>query len=958
MACLSNVRIKQTVTYDSTPDLVNGLVQGQVNVEIFNTYGYPISGEVIVDKVRDLPVVNLEDEAVFETQYITSTGDTFNFNFYYASTEPNNVIVNIKVKIRVEDCFYEHTCSHILYTPNTLEDFSYCDVFVQGYEVISGCTNPLYYEFNPNANFEDGSCSLLIPVFGCTNPLAVNYNPNADYNDGSCIFASGCTNPVAVNYDSFAIIGDGSCECGDINVQLNFNQLSGESFVIEPNCQYIFEFDWFAQIDCGKLIDYLENDTRTILEVLGELEVNAQAFVLTDEEGLILDYTGGTISYTGDTSYLLVQNENLYTFDSEVVPYGIGTTGSEEDCDFINKLISTELGLDCVSDADIENRFKGSWKRSTFILNSDLIGTFAKFNLNFENFNFGACVHLDNVKVSKLCSTPRNKCVIVPSQYGLVFDKVIDNKKSWVYSEELIDRFYDFKNQETDYQDFDSRLILNTKELELTINPVKYIESDVLSYYEYYSKFFIGIDERYTTLTKDYITYEAINPVGRQFIRQYPFLNTIYEQYLDGLDCAPTKALDYPYGIEIINNTGDHWYSAVKQLLPATTIWNEAQYTYKNNIFHKPKHTYKKYTLGGESDTEIDSPSGVTVICTVLSDKCLSESFDSIDGFLSFDFGNVQCTSIFTGGTIGYSGSGGEGNFSGKLVQFSTNENGENTIENYIGFNDFECITGSTGTTCQDVVISANLSFECIQNDSGNTGFADVTLTVSGGQAPYTITGYYSGTILTEGGSVTFEAEHDEVVIIAVEDANGCTSTNNFIEIDCPIGENNCIPVTCGNNEFQLEVKLTNDFSGVISGIDSYVFEVNLTSPTSYLGTLSGSYKISDLNFTNAILVTKERYHSGADYTPDVELSNYLEFGFNQLTPSGDANTAGATDSPWYQNFFKNATFATDNPNFIIGHNITVSIALFDEDFCVHKTSVTLTIPIDDNSTTVTSTTF
>lgn len=960
MACLQNVRIKQTVTYDSTPDLVNGLVQGQVDVEIFNTYGFPISGEVIVDRVRDLPVVNLEDESIYETQYITSTGDTFNFNFYYPSTEPINVVINIKVKVRIEDCFYEHTCSHVLLTPNPTEDFSYCDVIVQGYEVISGCTNPLYYEFNPNANFDDGSCSLLKPVYGCTNPLAANYNSNADYNDGTCIFASGCTNPVAVNYNPIAVIDDGSCECGDINVQLNFNQLSGESFVIESNCQYLFEFDWFAQIDCGKLIDYLQTDTRTILEVLGDLAVNAQAFVLTDEEGLILDYTGGTISYTGDTTYLLAQNENLYTFDSEVVPYGIGTTGSEEDCAFVNDLISTELGIDCPSKEDLEKRFKGSWTRSTFILNADLVGSFTKFNLNFANFNFGACVHLDNVKVSKLCSTPQNKCVIIPSQYGLEFDKVIDNKKGWLYSEELTSRTYDFKNQETDYQDFDSRLILNTKELELTINPVKYIESDVLSYYEYYQKFFVSVDERYTNLSKDYITYEAINPIGRQFTRQYPFLNTIYEQYLDGLDCAPTKALNYPYGIEIISRTGDYWYSAVKQLLPATTIWNEAQYTYKNNIFHKPKHTYKKYTLGGESDTEIDSPSGVTVVCTVVSDKCLSESFDSIDGFLSFDFGNVQCTSIYTGGTIGYSGSGGEGNFSGKIIQYSTNENGENTIENYFGFNGYECITGEpipTGDTCDTVVIDVNLSYECIQVESENTGFADVTLTVSGGQAPYIITGYYSGTILTEGGSVTFEAADDEVIIISVEDANGCTSTNNFIEVVCPIPLDNCIPVTCGDNEFSLNVKLTNDFSGLISGFDSYIFEVNLTSPTSYIGTLMGSYKISKLGISSILEGTpiKSKYRDEADYTPDVELSNYLEFGFNELTPTLGASTAGAANSPWYLTFLKNADFTTSNPDFFVGESINIDIALFDEDYCPHKASITMTIPANDTSTTVTT---
>jgi hypothetical protein len=387
-------------------------------------------------------------------------------------------------------------------------------------------------------------------------------------------------------------------------------------------------------------------------------------------------------------------------------------------------------------------------------------------------------------------------------------------------------------------------------------------------------------------------------------------------------------------------------------LLPATTIWNEAQYTYKNNIFHKPKHNYKKYTLGGESDTDIDSPSGVTVVCTVVSDKCLSESFDSIDGFLSFDFGNVQCTSIYTGGTIGYSGSGGEGNFSGKIIQYSTNENGENTIENYFGFNGYECITGEpipTGDTCDTVVIDVNLSYECIQVESENTGFADVTLTVSGGQAPYIITGYYSGTILTEGGSVTFEAEHDEVIIISVEDANGCTSTNNFIEVDCPIPLDNCIPVTCeGNLPFELEVILSN----YTSSLGVYTLEVNLTSPT-YTGSLMGSYKISNLAI-DSIVATFPRYHNTANYTPDVQLSNYMEFGFNQLTPNGDATTVTASDSPWYL-LLTPAGFGVDNPNFIDGNNITVDIALFDEDYCVHKASVSLTIPTDGNISTVTT---
>lgn len=951
MSCLSNLRIVQTVNYDSTPDTINGLLDGQVYVEVLNTYGDFISGEVIVSQIRELPVVDLDDEPITEIQPLTSTGETLSFNFYYPSNEPNNIVVDILVKIRVGDCFYEKKCTHILLTPNPFEYVSFCNELVQGYEVISGCTNPLYYEYNPNANVDDGSCGTLKPVFGCSNPLAVNYNPLATFNNGTCIFKSGCTNALAINYDSSAVIDDGSCECGDINIVLDFGYSSGETFVVEPNCQYLIEFDLMAEIECGKLIDYLDNDTRTILEVLSELKINAQAQVLTNEENRIFEYTGGTIQYSGETSYLLIQNENLFTFDQETVPYGIGTYGNAEDCKFINQLISTELGIDCPSESVIEERFKKSWKRYTFILNSDLVQTFVRFNLNFQNFDFGLCTYIDNLKLSKLCTINQERCVIIPSKYGFELDKVIDNKKSWVYTEESLNRNYDYQGQETNYQDYDSRLIFNTKELELTINPVKYIESDVLEYYSYYSKFFANIDQRYTTLTMNRIKFESINVIGRQFIRQYPYLQSIYEQYLDGLDCAQTKALDYSYGLEIIDKTGDYWYSAAKQLIPATSIWNEAKYTLKNNVFHMPKHVYKKYTLGGVSDTDIAPPSGVTLVCNTLSDTCLSEPFSSIDDYLDFNFGNVECVSIYSGETFGYSGGSGDGYFSGKLVQFSVNENGENVIEDYIGFDDYICITGgTTGDTCENVNIEVNLSYECIQLSGENTGFADVTLSVSGGQAPYTVTGYYSGTIPTEGGSVTFEAEHDEVIIISVEDANGCTSTNNFIEVDCPLPLDNCIPVECGNNEFELEVILTNDFSG----LNAYTFEINLTSPA-YTGSVMGSYKISNLSIPTVIVAPKEKYHFDADYTPDVELSNYLEFGFNQLTPGGNATTAGATDSPWYLIFTQAGSFTTDNPNFIPGENISIDITLFDEDYCVHKTTLLLEIPANDLSTTVTT---
>ena len=63
-----------------------------------------------------------------------------------------------------------------------------------------GCTNKTSFNYNSNANTDDGSC--IAKILGCTDSSATNYNPNANTDDGTCIAKIlGCTDETATNYN-------------------------------------------------------------------------------------------------------------------------------------------------------------------------------------------------------------------------------------------------------------------------------------------------------------------------------------------------------------------------------------------------------------------------------------------------------------------------------------------------------------------------------------------------------------------------------------------------------------------------------------------------------------------------------------------------------------------------------------------------------------------------------------
>lgn len=734
MACLDNLQIVQTISYSVAPNMPQGYVLGQISIELLNTGLLPIDGTLTIDRTRDLPVIDLEDSPIAQVENINSTGETFNSYFYYPVSKPTSITINAAVDVRIGDCLYRAECNHVLLTPNEGEEQSSCTVDVQGYAVVSGCTNPLYYEYNANANVDDGSCATLIPILGCTNPLAYNYNPLATKNDGSCIFTSGCTNPIANNYDESAVIDDGSCECADISIQLNIVEASGQSIVIEPNCDYVIEFDLFTRINCASFLSYFERSDQTVLDILNSLKINTQIYTLLDEEGNSIEYSGGTIDLSG-TSYALIQNENIYSFDISKSPVGLGLDDSNSTyCETFFDLIATEQGLECQSFD--KTKFDINWQHYSFALNSDLANTFTKFVLNFENFKFGICTYIDNLKVSKVCTTDYTKCVLIPSRYGFDLERVIDNKKSWLVTDTTTTRTYSYEHRETDYLDYDSRLIFNTKELELQINPVKYIQSDVVDFFNYYEKFYTD-DSKTQTLTLDKIENEYIDVKNRQTIRSYSYLPNLYQKYLLGLDCANSKRLHYDYVFDILERTGTLWHQMISQLVPATSIWQGNQYILKNTVFDSQKFSYKRYSLDdgtGASDGNC-APSGVTIECQTISDKCFDTPFESIDDLLISGTSDIICEK--TGDTVCFSEFIGDGSFSGRLIQYFDLSGDSIDVLNLYGYQNYNCFSGITFEP-----LNVNVTYIC----SGFT--AQLVIGVAGGVPPYTITGNQNGQFL------------------------------------------------------------------------------------------------------------------------------------------------------------------------------------------------------------------
>ena len=208
--CENNITL--TIVTDCWGEETSWSIVDENNVELENTNTH---------SYEDITTYNIDlclNNGCYTFNIEDSYGDGVNGSqWFYCNVDGNYFITNqddSTLLVEMDDSDFGFGTSHqfclgtiISGCTNDLAD-NYNPEAIQddGSGIISGCTNAIADNYNAEANNDDGSCIIS----GCTNTIADNYNADANTDDGSCII-SGCTNTIADNYNADANNDDGSC---------------------------------------------------------------------------------------------------------------------------------------------------------------------------------------------------------------------------------------------------------------------------------------------------------------------------------------------------------------------------------------------------------------------------------------------------------------------------------------------------------------------------------------------------------------------------------------------------------------------------------------------------------------------------------------------------------------------------------------------------------------------------
>jgi len=197
-------------------------------------------------------------------------------------------------------------------------EFYFCDAV---YYSITGCTDSIAENYNPDATSDDGSCDY---IDGCTDPDAYNYDWMATSDDGSCVDkVFGCISSSSSNYDPLANTDDNSClGCTDLNAE-NYNWAAN---VDDGSCQFsgctdinAANYDPNAVSDNGSCVSNCD-------ETISLVVTSSYGYYVWFEGNISTILSSGDLVYSSNGTSYVISNFQNETYGTRVL-FNIDVSG-------------------------------------------------------------------------------------------------------------------------------------------------------------------------------------------------------------------------------------------------------------------------------------------------------------------------------------------------------------------------------------------------------------------------------------------------------------------------------------------------------------------------------------------------------------------------------------------------------------------------------------------------------
>jgi hypothetical protein len=466
---------------------------------------------------------------------------------------------------------------------------------------------------------------------------STNYETTIPYSGGGDLvdITRECCEGMNFTFDG----GEGKCyyrEVCDadsqIKVVFNVNENNGLVFTqnLDETCGLNLKFDYLVEYDSTKMIEQVQNYNKNVVDLMKGLKFSVLVEKYVDreqEEGM----------YYEDTKVLIpVFEQPLYVLNDLNRDTGIILRGS--DVDSVNHQLQSELG-----GTYSPSLLDSIWLNADILISdqdiiSQIIDEEVKFSLLIDDSVMDFSIVMDNIELNKLCDREYVERRSIDKSPSFNMVKTVDNKKSWINTQQS--REYDLPIRETSYETQSEKMVINSKEIELSTSIFEAIEQDIVSYLTENNQLLDGDGTsdglwgknlrnllstdigslKSVTKVIEALKTELIDVKSRKTLKGYPVLNAIHERYLSG---EGSNKYDFSTLNNFVGMLGGYWIELIEQVIPATTLWGSTNKV-GTTVFRPNKFTYKKYNLHYSHVVDANalaSESGVEVIAQEITQE-------------------------------------------------------------------------------------------------------------------------------------------------------------------------------------------------------------------------------------------------------------------------------------------------------------------------------------------------